>query len=377
MSDRQRTDPTNRPFHPSRDLKLQEEFSVTALNIPGPFPQGIGLGFDVDKWASVLITVHPSNPNFQFGPVAGWAITFRPWKYREAASRGSRQPSGQWFALDDWTVPLDGVGEMEKAFFVGTAKKLYLQPLSWVNAPGGSPEISLGGYGIGRYGDPNSPMLGVVAAGSGTLAIPIPLPVSITAPLPLPVLVGAETYAAQPAAAPLNTQQQLVSLPTRELVIAGFNWIAQANRTEEINPIYLRQDPVPEIEESGGITAPVGSPAEVFIDMNTFQHQAFQVVTNYLTPGGAPADLVSVDLAYTARPTGTPGALPATDWTPVNTEVFGTAAGAPLTNAAGDISQLFTANFFRGQWLRLRAWASNPGAIQGNVALWVLRQSWY
>jgi len=164
MSDRKRPTSSTGPHHPSRSRKLQEEFNLAAAQIPGDLPVGVGMGFDVDPWQSVMVTVHPSAPNFAAGASPAWEITFRPWKYREAASGGARQPSGQWYAQEDWTVHLDGTGPMELAFFVGTAKKLYLQPLSWSNLPAGTPEVKLGAYGIARYGDPDAPMTGSVSA---------------------------------------------------------------------------------------------------------------------------------------------------------------------------------------------------------------------
>jgi len=182
MADRHRNDPTNRPFHPSRALKLQEEFEVVAADLTGGVPPtALGNGFDVDKWSSVMVAVHPSNPNFAEAVQSGWTITLRPWKYREGASGGSRAPSGQWFALEPWVVSLDGSGAMERTFFVPDAKKLYLEPVEWDGPPAGTPQVSIGAYGIGRYGDPGAPMLGIIDSGSSS--VPSPLPVIVTNPV--------------------------------------------------------------------------------------------------------------------------------------------------------------------------------------------------
>lgn len=196
MSDRNRQDPTHRPFHPSRPVKLQEEFAVDAVALTsGVPPTELGKGFDVDKWSSVMVCLHPSDPSFADVVVDGWAVTVRPWKYREAASRSARSPSGQWYALEPWVVPLDGSGAMERTFFVPDAKKLYIEPVSWVNAPAGTPEIAIGAYGLGRYGDPGAPLVSITDGGSSTF--PIPLPVIVTNPvwehIDAGVVLGADT----------------------------------------------------------------------------------------------------------------------------------------------------------------------------------------
>jgi hypothetical protein len=144
---------TNRPVHVSRPIKLQEEFLVTAGVLGKTPPADIGLGFDVDAWSHVMITIHPSNPVFPaFQP--GWEITLKVWKYREAASHGSRSPAGQWFLVEEnpWVVPLDGTGRMERHFYVGDATRIFIQPYDWEGAPVGG-EVAIGAYGLARQGE--------------------------------------------------------------------------------------------------------------------------------------------------------------------------------------------------------------------------------
>jgi hypothetical protein len=354
-------------------------------------PEDDGDGFDVKDWNGIHVTCISEAAPVEANP---YYIQVRVWRfYKSHTSRvADGRVVGRWVQDYDRYYPLNAPAmanaSQHHVYDTRNADKMYLQIVDTIVESEEEPPppfliewLHIQPWGYVRKDEPigvdiSSGAESAPGGGGGEVTFPAvygpedePVPANA-------VFTGMRARAAQRP--PVSNDGDLVGMVGNrfgELVIAGYNWIIQAIRTEEVNPIYVRQDPVAEIEEPGGVTQPVGNPIEVFIDMNTFQHHGFQVVTDHLDQD--PADLVRIDLAYTARVTGTPAALPPTDWTRVNTAIFGTPADAALSNATGDINEVFFGNFFRGQWLRLRAWASNPGGIAGNVALWVLRQSWY
>ena len=378
MGDSYRTNGTNRPMHPSRPVKLQEEFRVRIGDLQplGFAPADIGYGFDVDRWASVVVTVHPSVPSFAAGAVVGWKIKLIPWVYREAAMHGSRQPSGQWFALDTWDVPLDGTGPMERVFLVGTAKKLYLQPESWEGAPGGFPTVAIGAYGLGLLGDPAGALIGVAGSGGGggggSLVTLFDGPVD--APLPAHAAFGG-ARARSVQAPPVGADDRLVGLVANrrgELVLAGYDWLALALRGYRINPEWEHHDETFDIS-ANPLVAPVGAPIVAYTDLRSYQHHTLQV--QLLGAPGVPADVCAIDFAFSNYVTATPGALPASAWTPVNDLLVSSPGNVPLDNAFGNVNKVYAVNGFSGQWLRVSAWRVS-GAV-GNVAAEVRRTSWY
>ena len=357
-------------------------------------------GNDVKDWSGIHVTFTTNSDAYE-NPNPAY-IQVRVWRFYNThpLETGDNRMEGAWIQGEDRIIPLTGTAmtpeySQHHVFDTRNSDKMYIQLVATFVAGEEPPPfddivewIRVQMWGYTRKDEPIGVDISAggtgVAPGDGGVVVEFP-PVHGPEDEPVPaeaIYQGVNARAAQRP--PVDNDNDLVGLVGNrfgELVLAGYNWIAQALRIEEINPIYTRQDPAPEIEEGGGVTAPVGSPIEIFIDMNDYQHHALQVVTDYLTPGGAPADVVEVDLAYTARPGGAPATFAATDWTPINTEMFGTATQVPLSTAAGQINKLFTGNFFRGQWLRLRAWATasggGGGAPVGNVALWTFRQSWY
>lgn len=134
--------------HPTK-LKAREDVYAAVTGIP----LGPTVGYDVRDWALVLVRVHPTAPTLA-APAANWKVVLRPWKWVEDASQGTGSAAGatkgQWYALPEWTVPLDGAtttDTMEKYFRTPANERLYMQVVSTTDAPANW-QFAIGMYGV-------------------------------------------------------------------------------------------------------------------------------------------------------------------------------------------------------------------------------------
>jgi len=349
------------------------------------------VGVDTEDWASVHAAFY-ADPATAVG--SGATMQVRPWRYyktlREGA--GTNLGPGGWVADAVYNVAIDpqaaGAGNApHRVFETRGASKMFWQITSQSEV-GNVDWLRLQVWGYGK--DDATLVVGTASAGGGGGAVPDPLNVIIVSPLPLPVdppysgpeddpvpgeaaFVGA--YATDSQRAPVDANGDLIGLTTNrfgELVLAGFNWVAQALRVEEIAPIYTYQDVIGEIAEVP-LTAPPGTIVN-YIDLFGFESHSLQVIVEHL--GEETPDLIAMDIYATNVPTVTPGALAATDWTPVNTEIFATSGQAPLSNVLGAFSKMFYLDqHLSNRWLRLRAY--RVSGSNDNVNLWINRKSWY
>lgn len=143
-----RRDTRAKPYQRSITTHIRSIELSAALNTGIPTDEADGV--DVSDWLSLVIAVHPTNPDIS-SITAGANVVLRPWRYKKASQEGTSPGSGQWYADIDWTVPLDGDGtsQMEQAYAVWNAEKIYFQVISVADPGVETPTFRVEHYGIG------------------------------------------------------------------------------------------------------------------------------------------------------------------------------------------------------------------------------------
>ena len=157
------------PFLPSFDTKLGRERQVTISTIASNWPEDAPTtnmqGWNISEWNAVLATIHPVVPLFNDTTMEDASVTLRVWRWRKAANQGTSDPTGQWFAEEEFTVALDGNmtrdESMERIFTTNVAEKIYLQIVGRsVGAVSSTLTIAICFYGIGpRRGETDGSVL--------------------------------------------------------------------------------------------------------------------------------------------------------------------------------------------------------------------------
>lgn len=358
---------------PSVAKKIGERL-VSSADAPESLPFQENLGWPVADDHYVRFCCHPSDPNLSKVEATAVAL-IKPWRWRRAASHGTGKPEGQWYAGREFQVSLVGDtslgGPMERVFLCNDCEKIFFQLISIVN-----------------FGDPDEQQIALslyslLARDEADKAYcPFPDGDVIDDNLnrgggPSTLFLEAEAYSTQraPVAPPEGTAQRLVLNPHRELVIAGYDWLAEALRTQEVDPLWERDDTSDDISDNPE-SNPAATPNVIYVDLFGLEHHSLQVQTIF--NGIGTPDLVKVAASMTNKQGIAPATFSPADWTPVNTELFGTAGEAPIDNSLGDVNRMFFLGaHISAVWLRIEAWNAVSPAPANNVAVYVRRKSWW
>jgi len=95
----------------------------------------------VDRFVTVLMSVHPSTPPINDPLVAGAYIKVRVWRFMAESRDGTADGQGQWFADEEVSIALDGDvgtnGPMQYRLPTLQAEKMYLQLIELNQTPAG------------------------------------------------------------------------------------------------------------------------------------------------------------------------------------------------------------------------------------------------
>jgi hypothetical protein len=95
-------------------------------------------GVAVDRYTSVLASIHPSDPALSAAPV-GFSCVVRVWRFMSEARDGEAVGQGQWYSREELPFTLDGNagvgGPMQWRLPTLQAEKMFLELIEVVNAP--------------------------------------------------------------------------------------------------------------------------------------------------------------------------------------------------------------------------------------------------
>jgi len=323
-----RRDPRAKPYQRSITTHIRSiELSATQ-NTAIPVLESEGI--DVSDWLSIILSVHPTNPDIS-SITAGANVVLRPWRYKRASREGTNPGSGQWYADIDITIPLDGDGtsQMERSFAVWDSEKIYFQVVSVADPGAETPTFRLEHFGIGpKYAESpdffegvtasaaaaasgttdvnliqvagNAVNVGAGAAGTGTLRVILASDSPgigehdvATADAGFRTLFVATDV--DPADVDNGDDVHPIATLGGRAIIAGYDRLGDLVRIQETDPInfHIAWDLIE--ESSMGTT---GSPYEYFIDLDSYYRMAVQ---DDITLGSADAGDVEIKFYGTAE----------------------------------------------------------------------------
>jgi len=363
---------TDRPLKPS-SRKLGKEVRQTAVITDQP--TGRQQGWDVSNWAYVVWTCHGVDPDVNDAGASGFTAQIRIWRYKEYSNQGTDTPSGQWFAVEEHTVSMDGDiengGPMEGVISTDSSDRMYIQ----VFAVDGDPEswdVALCLYGLA---DRES---GCCEAGSVGGASSSSLP-AVTVAHDDPVKdkglqIMYEATSVQRAAVSTDSDaNRPVTNLHGETVLASHTWPTQSDRSEEIDPESEKpvEDVIVNIQDVDADPGASYAPSVDGLPMFGFDSVSFQL---YLLGGiGAAAANRTVTVTFEGSddlevPAGT------RQWVDITPAAYSENrdATSQTYTSTGAVALADLADFDAYNHKRIRVkydWDADPSATDGKIVV--------